>query len=130
MHDIDIVTIWFYSVSAGVLLTLLMTQLASAPGRNNAETVQLAQDVGDESTAALVHRGSRADVSLVSTSWTWDRPHAATDQAAIGQNQARLMVPSSEQRAYAFGRDSTEAGDQCEEREEEYKELVTNHEGS
>ncbi len=92
MHDIDIVTIWFYSVSAGVLLTLLMTQLASAPGRrshiHDAETTRLVQDASDEQIDMLVRTDHEPALTLASTSWAWGLPRAVPDHRARDQDQA------------------------------------------
>ncbi|CUS33706.1 exported hypothetical protein [Candidatus Nitrospira nitrosa] len=92
MHDTDIITIWFWSVSAGVLLTLLMTQMASAPGRrshaHNPVTAQLEQDAGNEQRDVLVHTAQEPALTLVSTSWAWGIPQAVPDQRARDQDQA------------------------------------------
>lgn len=92
MHDIQIVIIWFWSVSAGVLLTLLMPHLVSAPRRRNhlhdAEIVRLAQDTSDELMPVLVQTNNEPTLTCVSTAWAWGIPRATPDQRARDQDQA------------------------------------------
>ncbi|HMS84155.1 MAG TPA: hypothetical protein PKD12_10935 [Nitrospira sp.] len=92
MHDMEIITIWFWSVSAGVLLMLLMTQLATAPGRrnhvHNAATAQLSQNAGDEQIDVLVRTDQEPALTLVSTSWARDMPRTVPDHRARDQDQA------------------------------------------
>jgi hypothetical protein len=92
MHDMELITIWLCSVSAGGLLTLLMMQVVPAPDHRrhvyHAAPAQLTQEAGDEQIAALVRTEHEPALTLVSTSWAWGVPHAVPDHRARDQDQA------------------------------------------
>lgn len=92
LHDTELITIWFWLVSAGGLLTLLMMQLISAADHRShvyhAAPAQLPQEAGDEQRAALVRTAHEPALTLVSTSWAWGIPHAVPDHRARDQDQA------------------------------------------
>lgn len=84
MHDIEMVTIWFGSVIAGVILTMLMPQMVSAPRYRNRihdglKEVSPSNKV-EEQLGSMVLVTKAPDVHIVSTSWAWGTPHAASDR--------------------------------------------------
>ncbi len=92
MHDTDIIAIWLCSVSAGMLLTLLITQIASAPNRRShmyhAAPAQLTQDTSDELRGGVVQTAHDHALALVSTPSARDIPRAVRDHRARDQDQA------------------------------------------
>jgi len=114
MHDMESSVIWFAYIIAGVILTMLLPRLVSVPsrrGRTHHEWKDMpVRGELDEQLGSMVMIGNVPDVHLVSTSWAWSIPLAASEQDVLGHDQARLMVPPSVQQAYATSLERKEIG--------------------
>lgn len=86
MHDMEMLTIWFWSVIAGVILMMLMPQMVSAPCSRNRIHDGLKKistpDEFEEQNGTMVLRGKEPVVYLVSTSWAWGTPRVASEGEA------------------------------------------------
>lgn len=92
MHHIEPVAMWFLFVITGVMLTMLLTQLVSAPSRRartrHEWTTQPGPEAAADQTGALVRIGKGPDVYVVSTSGAWGIPRVASDQEVTNPPQA------------------------------------------
>lgn len=132
MHELELVAIWFSSVIIGGLLMMLLPTMVSVPTRSGCiddrGKAQPAQDESNEQSEAVVSIQTAHDVYVVSTSWAWGLPRAASAPDALSPDRAHRMVPSSGQQACAIGMGRKAAGRRGEEREEGHRELVMHQE--
>mgnify|MGYP003497783701 CR=1 FL=1 len=92
MHDLEMVIIWFWSVIAGVILTMLMPQMVSTSNRRvrlqHEWTDVPARDEFEGQNGAVVLMEKEPAVYLVSTSWAWDTPRVTSEREASGPPRA------------------------------------------
>lgn len=132
MHEPELLAMWFSSVISGVLLMLLLPTMVSVPTRSGCiddrGKAQPAQNESNEQSEAEVSIQTAPDVYVVSTSWAWGTPRAASAPDALSPDLAYRMVPFSGQQACAIGMERKAAGRRGEEREEGHRELVMHQE--
>lgn len=107
MRDMAIIAIWFWSVSAGVMLTILIPYLVSDPSRrgrlHDEWTDEPMPDAYDELRRARVRRKNKPGLFLLPTPSARDLPCATSDHKAHDQDQAapsRLMCGYSRLRRH------------------------------
>lgn len=92
MHDIKALAIWFWSVSTGVMLTILMPYLVSDPSRRSRLydkwPDEPTPDTAGNSMTPLVRRKNRPNLSLVAMPSARNIPRAVPDHRAHDQDQA------------------------------------------
>lgn len=82
MHYIEPVVIWLFSVSMGMILTIVMTGLAAQPHRH-----VVSQDMYDEiPTIQHVHRPEGVRIPI--TSRALDTPRVTSEREATGPPRA------------------------------------------
>ncbi|MFZ3013955.1 MAG: hypothetical protein WA045_09630 [Nitrospira sp.] len=82
MHFIEPIVIWLFSVSMGMILTIVATGLATQPHRHAAS-----QDLYDKIPAfQLVHR--QEEVLIPITSWPRDTQLVTSEREATGPPRA------------------------------------------
>lgn len=132
MHELELFAMWFSSVISGVLLTMLLPKMVSSPTRSgcidDSGNEQLAQDEINEQSEAVVSIQNAPDVYVVSTSWAWGLPRAASEPATRNPEQVRRIVPLSAQRAYVAGMERKEVGRRGDESAGVRRELAMIHE--
>lgn len=92
MHDIEALAIWFWAVSTGLMLTILMPYLVSDPSRRSRLHDEWPDEplpnAYDEQRGALARSGTQANLSLLAMPSARDIPRAAPDHRARDQDQA------------------------------------------